>query len=428
MAEAGTLWRSPIFKKMSKQQIFAICASFYVAYIVWSFSKSIFPPIFGTIIPIFMLLVCIVLYPFYLVKNISFLWSIIYVLASLIVVCFHKLSGYGFAHGGFDTLLIEFAWVLPSIAIGGILTKMDKHSIKTVFRTFIITFALSLIYIVPVAMTNTSAIRSICVADMFGQEVDHELLAYVPGFWGYTMFHIVALSLALFWGLAFYCTSFKARITYLCLFVGAMIVVVQSCISTTQFYMIIVVVMLLWHQWEKAHTVVTVFIIIGIALVATNLNAVLDFLMDYYQGTSVVPKLIDIKDLINGGTGYHSTIDGRLNYQQDALDAFYRNIFIGDTYSGGGHSIILNRLGSLGLIGFIPFILMIYYQFRQWYKLMPKISRYYFLLSWAGAALLMYSKNCFNQEGYLFICIVIPISCLMFHEPTKSITHRSSQK
>ena len=83
---------------MSKQQIFAICASFYVAYITWSFSKSIFPPIFGTVIPIFMLLVCIVLYPFYLVKNASFLWSIIYVLASLIVVCFHKLSGYGFAH------------------------------------------------------------------------------------------------------------------------------------------------------------------------------------------------------------------------------------------------------------------------------------------------------------------------------------------
>lgn len=428
MAEANTLWRSSIFqKKMSKQKIFAICASFYVAYITWSFSRSIFPTFFGTIIPILMLLVCIVLYPSYLVKNASFLWSIIYVLASLIVVCFHKLSGYGFAHGEFDTLLIEFAWVLPSIAVGGILTKMDKHSIKTVFRTFIITFAISLIYIVPVALANTSAIRSISVAGMFGQETDNELQAYVPGFWGYTMFHMVALSLALFWGLAFHCTSLKAKITYLCLFAGLMIVVVQSCISTTQFYMIIVVVMLLWHQWKKAHTIVTAVIIIGIILVVTNINVVLDFLLDYYHGTAVELKLKDINDLINGGTGYHSTIDGRLNYQKEALDAFYRNIFIGDTYSGGGHSIILNRLGSLGLIGFIPFILMIYYQFRQWYILMPKISRYYFLLSWAGAALLMYSKNCFNQEGYLFICIVIPISCLMFHEPT-SMTPRSSQK
>lgn len=405
---------------MTKEKFYAIVSSVYVGYLVWSFSSAVFPPILNMMLPIGVLVISILLYPKIVLSNKSFIWGCIYVFASILVLGFHPLSGYGFAHGGFDTLTIESAWLLPSIAVGAVLVNDRRHFLKPIFLTVLIALSLSLIYIAPISFANTSAIRLISATRMFGNEVDGDLAQYVTGFWNYTMFHVIALSLAVIWGLAFHCKEKRVKIAAIFLVATIAIVVVQSCISTTQIYLVAVVILLFWNQWKKARAAITVAIIIALIFLITNISDVLYFLLDYYQGTATELKIRDFIDLLEGGSGTHATIDGRLDYQQDAINAFYRNIIIGDTYSGGGHSIFLNRLGSLGLLGFIPFVLTIYYQFRQWYQRIPTSSHFYYLLSWAGAILLMYSKNCFNQEGYLFISVVIPVICMMYRESSNT--------
>lgn len=141
----------------------------------------------------------------------------------------------------------------------------------------------------------------------------------------------------------------------------------------------------------------------------------MDYLLINYEDTDMAQKIVDFDDLMDGGTGEHITIDARAQYQQGAIDGFFNNILIGSSYEGsGGHSIILNRLGTTGLIGFIPFMLMLYFIFKQWYVTIPKESRIYYLLSWLGAAILLYNKNCFGSAGFCFICIVMPCLCLTF--------------
>lgn len=126
------------------------------------------------------------------------------------------------------------------------------------------------------------------------------------------------------------------------------------------------------------------------------------------------PKIRDFIDVINGDTGYHSTIDGRKRYQQDNIDAFFNSPIFGCAYQGGGHSVIWVRFGTGGLLCGVPFVMMIISLFRQWYLVIPRFSRIYFNLAWVGALILLYNKGVFGNTGWALVAFIVPAIVQMY--------------
>lgn len=94
---------------------------------------------------------------------------------------------------------------------------------------------------------------------------------------------------------------------------------------------------------------------------------VLDALSETVSGTWA-EKLQDLSQTLSGGVAIGS-ISGRTDLYTKSMQAFAESPIFGKmlkaTTSIGGHSTAIDILGLAGLIGFIPFALTIYYNFKR---------------------------------------------------------------
>lgn len=386
-------------------------ASCYVSFIACSAMQAILPSFMTFLFPIMMLGLCMVLYPNTLINNKSFLCAIIYAATLFISLLNHQLSGIGYGTGSFDTFLIEIGFILPSIAISAILIQ-NKNMInyKTLTIVFICSIVISFLFVLPVVITDKAMIRRLSYYQgaVNGTTISNEILKFKSGFWSYTMLHVISLSFPILWGLSR--NIIDKNFKFICTIVSVLIlyIVLQMSITTTFIYIMCIVALLFCRYLGKYGIMGVLVVLFPLIFLLLNADFILLQMQSYYAGTDMAPKIKDFIDIMNGGEGTHGSIEGRINFQRQAFEAFWTNPIIGSSYQGGGHSILLNRIGTTGLCGFIPYILIIYFQFKQWYNDIPSTSKFYFLLSWLGAAILLYAKNCFGQEGFLFISVIIP--------------------
>ena len=75
----------------------------------------------------------------------------------------------------------------------------------------------------------------------------------------------------------------------------------------------------------------------------------------------------------------------------------------------GYHSSLLDRLGGMGLLGGLPFVMVFWLIYKDWKKRMPRgDSRYYYLFGVIAAFILLYEKAVFGQEGWFSLCVYLP--------------------
>lgn len=389
--------------------------SIYIAYIVCSVVPALTPNSITKLMPIIVLSGCILLYPNTVFSNKSFICAIFYSIALFLVAMLHKLSGLGYGYGGFDTVMIDLGLILPAVSLGAILNNNNilKHSLRTINIVVYASIIISAIYVIPVLLFDPSIARRLAFMEVEDMNAEMALLKF--GFWDYTMCHIIALSFAMFAGLFHNAIAIRAKIFYAIMTFIVLFIVLKLCITTTFIYIIITIPLIINRNFKNFKVIGVVVICILIFTTMFYIDPILDYLLETYDGTAMADKIQDFQDIISGGTGRHATIDGRLDYQQGAIDGFINNVLVGSTYDGtGGHSILLNRLGTTGILGFIPFVMIIYFQFKQWYIRIPEASKYYYLLSWLGVVILLYGKNTFGGSGFLFISLIIPCLAMNF--------------
>lgn len=413
---------------MRKERILTFIIALNIAYIFCSVLPYLFPDFVGRTLPLITLGVTLFLSIKDVFGNKSFIYGCLYCIVLYIIASFfHPISGFGYGRGELDTVLIEIAFILPPVALGAYLCK-NRHILAYISLLDIIIYSsliISAIYMLPVLLYDRSVARYIAVSSE--ENLNSDLIQYKFGYWDYVVCHIVSLFVALFYGLFVTSQTRKRRIFYLMMTSLIVFFIITLTITTTFIYLIIVLLILLLKKFIRLKLFgILIFCIIGI-LVVEYVEPILDWLMFYYTDTDMYGKFIDFKDILHGGTGYHGNVDARIDYQQDAMNGFYKNIVIGSSYEGGGHSILLNHLGSTGLLGFIPFVLMIFYQFKQWYKIIPASAKFYYLITWLGIIILLYTKNVFGNPGYYFICVIMPYLCMTFDYP-KSILPYSKYK
>ena len=103
-----------------------------------------------------------------------------------------------------------------------------------------------------------------------------------------------------------------------------------------------------------------------------------------------------------------ATIIGRMDYHQISKDNFWNNPIFGGGFAGG-HSKILDILGGMGIIVFIPFAMSIWSCLKQQISQTRSLNaRSFIYFSYFAACIYLYEKGIFSAAGYLTTLVIVP--------------------
>lgn len=396
-----------------KDTFFILFAALFIIAVTNSMWSSVFL-ISPTFYPILTLGVCTLLYPQLLLRNKFFKYALIYTLALLLIASFHGLSKYSFAYGNgdFDTVLIESAFLLPSVAISAILYEKNNQKLYSyVARIGLVSIILSIIYILPICLIDASAARLYAERSNSSIDIDATAMNTARFFWNYPMFHAIALLLPVYIVFSKVYVGKAKKIIWI-IPVSLFLVIFQSSIATTIFLSVASIIVAYNVLYNKNGKFVYVVEFILLFALYIFLPAIIDALYEYYEGTAMEMKLQDITGLLTGGSDDNGSFSVRSIRHGQAWDCFLSSPIIGTYVPVNGHSTFLNRLGSAGLLGIIPYICFLYNNYKLHYRTLNTKLRPFLNLAWIGAVVLIYSKGLFGQEGYCVILVLVPATLI----------------
>lgn len=150
-----------------------------------------------------------------------------------------------------------------------------------------------------------------------------------------------------------------------------------------------------------------------------NILAILEWADDLLGGEGYFhSKVIDIQDTIIYGEA-SGDIEGRQDLYSNSINTFIENplnMIIGAQRGFGGHSVIIDRLASLGLVGFVPFVCLIIIQLKFLRKYIDSKYLVYYSLSIISGFMLLISKNYSGWNMWFFFFAALPFCVVFFSD------------
>jgi len=140
------------------------------------------------------------------------------------------------------------------------------------------------------------------------------------------------------------------------------------------------------------------------------------------EDASYIDKLIDIQKLADSGTATGS-VAARESRYDITFDEIIEHPILGTNEQTGDHSAIFDRWASLGLVGWIPYIVFIALQFKAIKKRISKEARPYYVLGVFAALFMLFTKNMSNWETWFMVFTILPLMTWLQSQKTiKTIT------
>lgn len=388
-----------------KKKLFIIISLVYIIYTVVPLFAD-YVPIDASIINLLTFLLIFFLYPRAFINKTIF-WLLLYGFVLFIYLVFNKPLTIGIGTvADSKKLIIELAFILPSLSILSVLYYLkDIKLIKIISTVALIFIVLSFLYLLPLLLTGKSSLRDAVSLEMY-QNIK------MPGIPSYTLLHAYLIILsAILYGIVTL-KSIK-RVLLLAVLILLLYIIYNSQITTS--LVVAFALLVIGILYDNANIKKTIF---RISIVGTILLLlfptgiflqVLDSLVETFEGTAAESKMEDFRTIfITGNITDSSNITGRSSLHGISLKAFADNIFIG-SYPVGGHSNLLDRLGGLGLLGFIPYLMILVSQMKMNLSFIKcrEEKMYYFMGLFASFTLLAL-KGLFGQEGWLFMMVLLP--------------------
>lgn len=387
---------------------------FYVSYMLFPLFSDLLQIPLG--IPNIIVFVGIVLFSLKSFLHKDTLWVAIYLLILLSYALLGKqLPAMGI--GDYESkriVLIEASGILPSIALASAILYLNKPSIyKTITITSLFLLIASFTYLIPIIVSEPELLRQ---SDIKGE-------FHVFGTPAYSLTNAYMLMVpALMYGIR---TSKKWLLLFIIITTVLLCVVVYlSYVSTAIFLSAIAIVLAFLYNNNNEKKIITMIVICIVLLflyVSGIFEAVLDGLVSLFSGTAVQRKMEDLRNIFlhtNTGGGSLST---RQNLHEISWIAFKNDLLFG-SLPVGGHSSILDRLGGLGLFGFIPYVLIfVYYYKRISLVLIDKECRFFWTLSNIITFVLLFEKGIFGAEGWFIYLVIIPVFLKAFNKKRQTV-------
>lgn len=387
----------------SKEKIFIGVVLFYITCLF-------FPVIMGLLhIPvwfpsIFVSVILLAMYPKVVLRNKTFYWLMLYFLVVFLFISFGRTVKLDIGRSSsLAQLIIEYAFLLPNIIICLVLMYLDNFSIVSVLgKSSVMIIILS--FVVLLVIIGNVDLRMLSVA------YENDIGVETPSFINYTLLHVYVFLIPV----VYYCyIKINGLYKYLSLVLLLLLVYVVYKSSITTCLIIGIVSLLLSISLSSKNNQRTVFFIT--VLSATFIVfyysgvfvSILKGILPYFEGSAVESKIEDALFLLSTGESSGS-IATREDLHQRSWDSFFSNILIGGGVSGG-HSSLIDRLATMGLIGFIPYFMVYYSIIKQWVKHFDRFGERYYYLGVLSVVVILYSKGLFGQEGNLVFMVLMPL-------------------
>ena len=400
----------------TREKIFLVTSILYIVYALF----PLFSDITGIPVEIpsmLAVLVLLILYPRSFINHTT-MWGVIYLFLLLVYFAFGKelTIGIGSISDG-KKIIVEAAFILPSIAIFNILSYLKKTELyRAVAISSLVILAVSFVYILPVLIFDGDVLR---VNNLGRLEVKINGLPSYPLMHAYTM--VVA---ALLYGIKV--TGGKIRMLFLAMTVLIAFVIFRTYVTTSLILLVFLLLAVL--AYKEGSPLRTFFVsgiiaFLGFYFVSSGLmKSFITSVEPVFYDTAVEQKVEDLKVGLSVGDYEGESFSARENYHEISRQSFYENVFIGnvenDIHSqiAGGHSAVLDRLAGFGLLGFIPFFMIFFASYKEIYRmLVTERSKFYLLLGAAVSLTFLYMKGLFGYEGWLMTMVVMPSSIIYLH-------------
>ena len=392
------------------KKIFAAVAAFYLLYVTL--------PIFGQLLPlsiqyvsVFVTVAIILTCPkaFF---NKPTLWLVVYFGVLSVYLLFGKtltISSISDEKGNMFKMLMEMAFILPAFSIMCVVYYFkDKKLIRFLFYTVIAGLTTSFLYLIPLTIADPNILRSA----MHAEDLD----IYVPGAPRYSLMHayVIIAAPALYACMVqkgkskYYFIAFFAMLTYM---------ILRSYIATT----IILFLGVLGAAFVKgtgahSHTVMRVMLVAAVFIVFVGLgglSSLYDSTYSFFEGSYAQGKMDQLGAVMSGRDVNDNSLSERQFLHTISWRCFLTNPITGYPKIGG-HSNFLDRLGGMGLLCFIPYLMLlisIFQLFRNELINTP-YTRYYYMIGVVIVFVLLYEKGLFSYEGWTFYSAVLPIASI----------------
>lgn len=318
-------------------------------------------------------------------------------------------------------LLIEIGFTLPTIMIFCILTHYNN--IKLYNYIAFITLAaniFSFIYCIPLIFVNDNILRMALLTDIVS---DSSLFA-IPT---YPAMHSYVIVIS---GLIYKIRSSygKWKIMFLFFTFLYLYIIFKTSITTNLIISLIVILFAFIYKNNQRNAIISTVsfsIFILILHFSGALLSMFNMAVEMTEGTYSHSKIIGFRDMYLNDED-DDVVASRHDLHMISLVSFFQspvwgknaNTGVGTLDAGnvslsnsvvGHHSSILDRMGGMGLIGTIPFLMVFFSIYKVWKKrFYNKDALCFYYYGLAAAGILLCEKAVFGQEGWFSLCIYLP--------------------
>ncbi len=170
--------------------------------------------------------------------------------------------------------------------------------------------------------------------------------------------------------------------------------------------------------------------------------AVFGVLLTFFLSNDIlVLSFLDIVDGWVGGEGYfhqkvldfetltvYGEIEGSMAGREDLYlttwKAIVENPILGTNSEIGGHSLLLDHWGYLGLVGFIPFLVFVISQIKLFFRLIPDSTKLIYAVCVFITFMMMAVKNMNTWESWLCLFTILPLLAVYCSSEASASTSR----
>ena len=306
-------------------------------------------------------------------------------------------------------IFIEYAYILPTLSILSILLYLkDPNLTRKMVLWSIAILYVSFVVAVPL-MFRYNSLRSALAVE--SQDID------IAGLPSYSLMHAYMLFLP---SICYATKRFKGKQKLLSLvgLIALCFVIYDTFVTTSLLIMLAVVCFTIFYS-DDSKSLFWVFFGSGVMLflflyVSGFFIRVIDWLLPFFTGTPVIGKLLDIQASMYLGEITGGNLVTRQELHAISWRSFFQNPLFG-TSVVGNHSSLIDRLGGMGLLAFIPFVMIIITSFKRLKGLYrTKLTRVFFLLGLVSGVLLLYEKGLWGCESWLMYLVLMPFGIYVF--------------
>ena len=343
------------------------------------------------------------------------------------VVMLNFFSG-DYYYRSFPRACSEFAMLLFSSALGYYCFQPDnERTSKTIMWVLIIIISITSIMTFILDIKNPGILRQAASSVFSDNDMSEVIAGYKMGMSNYYLPHALPVLIpSLVLGIKNKELEPILRIINILVLLLVLILIFVSNAATP--ILIAMIILMVSIGTIRVSIKKSIFYLVFVSLIVAPMlinDNILVSLIDYIcnhinEDSTFYYRLMDIEESIIYKEAI-GDLDARLELYNVSSTGFLGSIVFGSNDAVGGHSAIIDRLATMGLVGFIPYFIFIWQQMKSTYKCIPNHIKIYYLEGVLAGVAMLLTKNMSNWEMWLMMFVLMPIITIQFGKEKQKV-------